>query len=274
MPLSSQNLSKPSEHFRAAALSLATTAALLCSATLSFGQNQKLEPMLGINRGQAQPTVATLVIGINDSVGSIAEPGWPLVVSGVTLPEGKSSTIPLPSGLVLKLTDENGVDANVTLEPVPPSTTSTDDTSRSWLAAGSATTRLTPQRYRVSVVAPPKDWRIEAGEFMVVAPNSERARLLGHLKIQRAVVLSQDDDALAEADRLIAANDKDKQAWIAKGDILMLKDLPNEALQAFDRALSLHQKTEREPIAIQMRRRAAFFRSLEKRGGVAPKSTR
>jgi hypothetical protein len=37
---------------------------------------------------------------------------------------------------------------------------------------------------------------------------------------------------------------------------------------AFDRALALHQKTDREPIAIQARRRDAFLRSSEKRGGV------
>ena len=50
----------------------------------------------------------------------------------------------------------------------------------------------------------------------------------------------------------------------------MLRDDPNAAMQAFDRALALHTKTEREPVAIQARRRDAFMRGLEKRGGVTP----
>jgi len=41
------------------------------------------------------------------------------------------------------------------------------------------------------------------------------------------MALGKADDALAEADRLIAANAKDKDALIAKGDIFMLKDDPD-----------------------------------------------
>jgi hypothetical protein len=51
----------------------------------------------------------------------------------------------------------------------------------------------------------------------------------------------------------------------------MQNDQPDEAHQAFDRALSLHKKTNRDPIAIMTRRRAAFLQSLEKRGVIPPK---
>jgi predicted RNA polymerase sigma factor len=60
------------------------------------------------------------------------------------------------------------------------------------------------------------------------------------------------------------------EAWIAKGDILMLKDNPDEALAAYDRALELHRKAGNEPLAIQVRRRQAFTRILEKRGVTSP----
>jgi tetratricopeptide (TPR) repeat protein len=107
---------------------------------------------------------------------------------------------------------------------------------------------------------------MESGNFQIIPRTPANTRLLNFLKLHRSVLSGQTDNALAEADQLIAASDHDKEAWIAKGDIFMLKDQPDEALQAFDRALSLHKKTDREPIAIMTRRRAAFMRSLEKRG--------
>jgi tetratricopeptide (TPR) repeat protein len=163
----------------------------------------------------------------------------------------------------------------VTLQPVAPLTTDADKTTRYWLATETATATLTPRQYRVTLATPSgtlPGWRIETGEFQIVARNPERSRLLAYLEIERSNVLGNHDGALAEANRLIAANDKDQQAWIVKGDILLLKDDPNAAMQAFDRALGLHKKTEREPIAIQARRREAFQRSLEKRGGLFPQN--
>ena len=243
---------------------------LACATPFTQAQDPKLRPMRGVSRGQPAPQRSTLVIAVNEIGGGISEPGWPLVVSVATISDDSSSAIPIPAGLSLKLTDESGRDTGVSLEPVVPPAGNTDNTIRYWLAAETTTTRLTPRRYRVA--ATPSNnlpgWRLEPGEFQILAPSPDRNRLLAYIKIERANVLGQHDEALAEANRILAANDKEKHAWIMKGDILMLKDDPNAALQAFDRALTLHQKTEREPIAIQARRRDAFLRSLEKRGVV------
>jgi tetratricopeptide (TPR) repeat protein len=144
-----------------------------------------------------------------------------------------------------------------------------------WLVAESAMSGLSPGRFRVSAATDPSalsGWRIEPGEILVVPPSPEHSSLLSHLKLQRLVLQGKDDDALAEADRILLANPKDGYAWIAKGDIQMLKGNPDDALEAYDHALSLHQKSDGESIMITARRRNAFQRALEKRG-VIPAQT-
>ena len=144
-----------------------------------------------------------------------------------------------------------------------------------WLVPESATRGLTPGRFRVSSATDPSDlagWRIEIGEFRVLAPSTERSGLLGHLKLQRFVLQGKDDAALAEADRILAANPKDVHAWIAKGDIQMLKGNPDDALQAYDQALGFHQQSDGEALMITARRRNAFQRALEKRGVIPAKT--
>src|SRR5687767_7671767 len=77
------------------AIHVVSTFVALFSATVSFGQEKKLEPMRGVDRGQPQPSLPILLISINDSVGSIAEPGWPLVVFATRASDDKSATVPL-----------------------------------------------------------------------------------------------------------------------------------------------------------------------------------
>jgi hypothetical protein len=243
----------------------ATALVALLTAAVSFGQTKQVDTMRGVNRGQAKPPAAILMVGINESVGSIAEPGWPLVVSVTKAADDVSTQATLPSNLQLKVTSENGATVSMAFTPVPLPATNTTAATLFWLAAESATTSLPAGRYSVSV-APLTGWQMESGNFQIVPRAPANTRLLRFLKLHRSVLSGQTDNALAEADQLIAASDHDKEAWIAKGDIFMLKDQPDEALQAFDRALSLHKKTDREPIAIMTRRRAAFMRSLEKRG--------
>jgi predicted Zn-dependent protease len=86
------------------------------------------------------------------------------------------------------------------------------------------------------------------------------------LKIQKSLLLGKDDEALAQTDQLTTSDPANADAWIAKGDILMGKDLPDEALNAYEKALDLVKETDNEPLFIEERHRAAFFRSLEKRG--------
>lgn len=245
---------------------------LLAAAVSLFGQTKKIEPMRGVNRSQSQASVATLLIGINGTIGSVAEPGWPLIVSATRATDETAPS--LPSNLSLKLTDERGTPMAITFERVV-QTASEGTVSLYWLVAESGTRSLTPGRFRVSSATDPSalaGWRIETGEFLVVAPSAEHSSLLGHLKLHRLVLQGKDDEALAEIDRILAANPKDGHAWIAKGDIQMLKGNPDDALQAYDQALSLRQKSDGESLMITARRRDAFFRSLEKRGVVPPKS--
>ena len=240
----------------------------------SFAQTQPVKPMRVTTRSQPAPPAATLLVGINDIVGSIAEPGWPLIVGATRMPNDQTASIPLPANLTVKVTNELGVEIPLTFEPVPRPATTTAPITLYWLAVESTTTRLTPGQYQVTLISPPNEstgWRIEVGELQVVAPNPAHVGVAGYLSVQRSALLGRNDEAIAGAERLTTARPNDPSAWIALGDTLMTQDKPDEALVAFDKALSLHKKTDREPIAIMTRRRAAFFRALEKRGVVAPK---
>ena len=158
-----------------------------------------------------------------------------------------------------------------TFESVSRPATADDNSNLYWLGAESTTQQLPPGRFRVTLVlASPEaaNWRIEPGEFRIVAPNGARAGMLGLLKIHRLILQNKEDDALAEADRLSAANADNGDAWTAKGDLLMSKDRPAEALKAYDRALGLSKKAGAEAVAINTRRHSAFLRSLEKRSVV------
>lgn len=263
---------KPPFRFVGLALRRARFAlAMIVAVAVASGAEKNPEPMRGVDRGQPAPPIATLVIGINEAAGGVAEPGWPLIISATRLADPNAPATALPSDLNLKVNRENGTVVELPLTPVP--RPPGDDAAKSlhWLAAETATAALAPGRYRLAAAALPAGWRVESGGFQIVAPNPERSALLGQLRIKRAVVLGRTDDALAEADRTIAANDQDQAAWIAKGDLLLAKDQPDEALLAYDRALALRKKTDREPLAILARRRSATQRSLEKRGVIAPK---
>jgi tetratricopeptide (TPR) repeat protein len=107
---------------------------------------------------------------------------------------------------------------------------------------------------------------IQPGELVVGKANQEDSSSLGLLKIQRALLLGNDGDALAEADRLISADSQNADALIAKGDILMSQDKPDDALEFYDQALEIQMKSGDEPLFLEERRSAAFSRSLEKRG--------
>jgi hypothetical protein len=244
---------------------------LLVLSAAGVGAADGPQSMRGVKRGEPLPAAAVLVVSINDTVGGMAEPGWPLIVVAAREPDPKLAATPIPANLEVRVSDERGAAVAIPFTPVPP--LAGNEKTRAWLAAESATERLAPGTYKVSL-GPPMGrlagWRVESGEFRMVAPTPESRGLLEHLRMSRFVLLGKDDDALAEADRRIAANAGDQAAWVAKGDILMKKDQPDEALRAYDGALGLQQKTDREPIAILARRRSALVRSLEKRGVIEP----
>jgi len=256
---------------------LLTVLVALAGAGPVCGQTPQREPMRGVKRGDKQVSLPTLIVGINAAIGTIAEPGWPLIVTATVSSDGKSPTPPLPANLGVQVTNENGARVALTFEPLSPPAISLAASGLTWVTAESATTQLAPGRYHVSVVSPtgvPAGWSVESGEIRVLAPAPERAGRLSRLKIHLSILRGRDDDALAEAERAVGANPRDSQAWIAKGDLLMQKDEPDQALEAYDRALNLHRGDKMQPYSILRLRHAAHLRSLEKRGVIAPAAPR
>lgn len=248
----------------------------LVSAFASYSQDKKPQMMRGSKLAEPKPLISTLVVGANETVDGIAEPGWPIIVSAALLPEEGEAVAP-PANLKVKMTDEKDKEVTVTFEPVPRPAKSDDGETFYWLASETSTKDLTPGRYHITLIPDKgelKGLRVESGDLRVVEADPTRSGSLDLLKIQRSLLLGKEDDALAEAERLTTADAENADAWIAKGDILMAKDLPDEALKAYDSALKLHKPTDSEPLFILERRRAAFFRSLEKRGVVPPDSSR
>jgi hypothetical protein len=248
---------------------LILTLLLLVTATVAFCQDKKPVMMRGAKLGEPKPPVTTMIVGVNETVGSIAEPGWLIVVSAALLPEEGATPAAVPSNLKVKMTDEKDKEVILSFEAVPPPANSDEEPKFYWLAEEAATKSLSPGRYRITLVPDKgelKGLRIESGDLRVVEADPARNGLLGSLKIQRSLLLGKIDEAIAEAERLTTADAENEDAWIAKGDILMMQDKPDEALKAYDSALALHKDTDSEPLFILERQRAAFFRSLEKRG--------
>lgn len=248
----------------------------LVSVLLAFGQAPAPETMRGVNRGKAKPVVPVLLVGANEIVGSVVEPGWPLIVAASRQPGLTTASVPFPADLQVKVTNDRGVVVPLTFERVPPPPNVVDPAAIHWIAAGASTTRLASGSYRVTLVSgsnPLTGWQVELGEFRVQPPNSDYSGMEGFLNMQRSALLGRDDEALAEADHQIATHGNDPNLWIAKGDILMSKDKPDDALAAYHQALGLWKKTDREPLAIMARRQKAFQRMLEKRGVIPVSAT-
>jgi hypothetical protein len=246
--------------------------ALLLPVSPVFGQQQKLEPMRGARRGERMLSAATLVVGANDLAGGKAEPGWPIVISASLLPEG-GPPARVPPNLVVKLTGEGGKKVELAFDPLSRPAGDGAVETLFWLASEAATKALVPGRYRVTLVPDKGELeglRVESGGLRVVGAGHDRSGALGLLRIQRALLLGNLDDALAEATRLAAADEKNTDAWIARGDILMMLERPDEALAAYDKALAAFDSKAGEALPLLQRRRAAFFRSLEKREVIQP----
>ena len=128
-----------------------------------------------------------------------------------------------------------------------------------------ATQNLLPGEYLITA-QPMAGFSLQPAYLEVVAAGSENAPGRDLLAIQQLLLLGKQDEALTEIDRQIAQNVENVDAWVAKGDILMGKGLPEEALKAYDQALKIALKEDPEPLFIEERRTAAFWASLEKRG--------
>lgn len=229
-------------------------------------QDEKPQGMRGAK--PIERPASALVVGVNDVVGGVAQPGWPLIVSA-TLVAADDKQVPVPPDLRLKVTSEGGQELALpfTVVPRPQDADAEQPQPHYWIASEDATRALAPGRYNITLVfdGERKDLRIESADLRVVAPDPERPADPGLLRIQRGLLNDKPDEALAEADRMIGANENDQGAWIARGDILMMQDKPDEALAAYDKALELAEAAEdKHPLAIQQRRRDAFLRTLER----------
>jgi tetratricopeptide (TPR) repeat protein len=243
--------------------------ALLLAAVCAFAQYEKPKGMRG---AQPAPPLAAmkLIIGVNDIVGGVAEPGWPIIVSAVLMAGEGLAKLDLPAALRVRVRDENQTETALALEAIPRPPDATPEAPRYWIAPETETRKLPPGRYDITLA--PADAmgagvRIESADLRVLTPEAQRASQAGLLRIQRSLLSQRLEEALAEAERMTAADGKDRRAWVARGDILMMQDKPDEALEAYEKALELAEAAEEhEPLALMERRKAAFFRALEKRG--------
>ncbi len=223
----------------------------------AFALDKKIEMMRGARLNEEKPPAVSIIVGANESIGSIAQAGWPIIIAATSISDGESRA--LPANLNVIVTDDKDQRVTVAFDPVP---AGSDEAQLFWIAA---TQTLSPGRYHVSV-EPSAGFAIESGYLTIVEANSEHDKLLRLLKIEQLLLFKKDDEALAECDRQIAADPENSNVWIAKGDILMMRDLPDEAADAYEKALALEMANDSEPLFIQRRHKDAFFRSLEKRG--------
>ena len=224
-----------------------------------LGDDKQPEMMKGAKLTDVKPE-SMLIVGVNDLTESMAEPGWPIIVSVSMLSDDGSTTMAVPNNLQPKLL--SGKDkVSVKFDAVDSQNTE----NKFWIISESETQNLEPKNYTVTL-EPVEGTVIQPAELNVVA-KVEDSEALGKLKIQKYLLLGKDDEALNEANQQTTADAENINAWVAKGDILMDKDLPDEAIKAYEKALELSEKAgDSEPLFIQERHRAAFFRSLEKRG--------
>lgn len=233
---------------------------MLLIPSLAFGGKvDESQMMKGAKLSEPQAELPTVVVGGNTIIGNITQPGWPIIINASMSGE-EDPALEVPANLKVKLLDQNGNAAAVNFEPV----TREDNSQRFWIAPETATQNLAPGQYTITL-EPEDGLSIESGELEVES-NPDAISLLGLLKIQVSLLTGKDDEAMAEANQLIAKDPENLNAWVAKGDMLMFQDLPDEASVAYETATELQAKTGHESVYLQERMRRAFFRSLEKRG--------
>lgn len=228
---------------------------MLLVPSVAFAKVDKSQMMKGAKLSEPQPDLPTVVVGGNTVIGNVTQPGWPVIISAAM--DSDADPAPeVPPGLNVKLVDQKGDDVAVTFEPVQ----RPDNTQRYWIASETATRNLAPGQYTVTIEAA-QGLDVVPGDLEVKA-DSEGSSSLDLLKIQQLLLTGKYDEALAQADGMTTKDPNDLDAWIAKGDMLMAQDLPDEASDAYEKAFELG----RPSIFLQERMSLAFRRSLEKRG--------
>ena len=243
-----------------------------------------IQPASAQTSGPARPTAdaparrarpvkpAALVLGANEVAGSVIQAGWPMVVSAL-LVAGRDSTgalvMPRRPAIEIRLLDARGTVVPLVLEAVGAPRETDGTVQWFWLAGETATRSLAPGSYRIAAAADAAgstSVRVLRGSLEVEVAGPTPDRRLSLLRLQRALLLGSPGDALAEADRMIAADSTDAVAWEARGDLLMERDLPDDALQAYTRAAGHDLNPRAVGPDIARKRKQAFLKGLEKRG--------
>ena len=231
--------------------------------SLVFGKVDESQMMKGAKLSESQPELPTISIGANTVIGSVAQSGWPIIISAAMSSE-EDPTPDVPDNLRVKFIDSKDKAVPVNFEPVKRQ----DKSQRFWIALEQGTQELTPGHYTITF-EPVDNFNIEPGELTVESKSDKASSSLALLKTQVLLLTGKDKEAMGQADELIAKDPNNLDAWIAKGDMLMSQDLPDEASRAYEKAMELQAQSGQESIFLQERMRRAFFRSLEKRGVIS-----
>src|SRR3989338_2423598 len=82
----------------------------------AISQAAEADGMRGAKISEREEPKATIIMGANETIGGIGQPGWPLIVSAVMDPKEAA----FPDGLTVKVRDEKGVEVPIAFESVPP----------------------------------------------------------------------------------------------------------------------------------------------------------
>jgi hypothetical protein len=184
-----------------------------------------------------RPAPPTIIVGANECVESATQAGWPLIVTALLVP-GTDSTgariVPATPTLVVRLLDARGTSVPLALAAIPPVAEEGGDTQWCWLAGEGDTRTLASGTYTITADpgAVTVVLRVVTGTLVVGAAGSPDDRRRKILRAQSALAAGHDDEAVAEADRMIAADSTDVSAWHLRVDLLMRAGRSGDALTA------------------------------------------
>ena len=211
--------------------------------------------------GQADTTNAqslpVIVLSVNDAISSVMQPGFPLVVSALSIVD-EGDAPHLPQNLKVKLADNKGTKLEITLTRI---VRANETTQFYWMAPDTATTGLGPGHYNISVDESGgkiTGWTLEGCDLNVDPSNDSSADLKSELNIEVLLLQNKTDDALKIATALTQKDPKNINAWVAMGDIYIAQNNPEKAVDAYQSALANFKDDGHEPLSILQRYRDAL----------------
>src|SRR5262249_27163222 len=108
------------------------------------------------------------------------------------------------------------------------------------------------------------------GRLRVLAAEAAAKDGLGRLRLQVATLQNRPADIAAEADRMLATRPAGADGWVERGDLFMLKSMPDSAPACYHRAIGRPKSLGEGPPFVLMKRRGAFMAVLDGRGALDP----